>query len=166
MCCCLFHSEVCPRRGHDACTSSSDAPRCVVVDVSDMEVGGVLQHHREGKWELIPFFSKRLQLAETRYSTCSHELLTVYVALQFSSRAWRVGTSVFTLTISRWCMLSRQSLITIHLVRSDTTIFVLCSFYISFSFFTFLLNHSNSCFFLSVISFTLYFSLSLSVEEK
>ena len=156
MCCCFFHSEVCPHRGHDAWPSSSDAPLCVV---SDMAVGGVFQHHWEGKWELNPFFSKRLQLVETRYSTCSHELLTVYLALQFSSRALRVGTSVYTLTISRSCMLSRQSLITIHLVRSDTTIFVLCSFHISFSFFTFLFNHSNSCFFLSVIYFTLYFSL-------
>ena len=59
----------------------SDAPLCIMVAASDVAVGGVFQHHVEGKCEPISFFSKRLQPAETRYSNFSRELLAVYLAI-------------------------------------------------------------------------------------
>ena len=59
----------------------SDAPLCIMVAASDVAVGGVFQHHVEGKCEPISFFSKRLQPPETRYSTFIHELLVVYLVI-------------------------------------------------------------------------------------
>ena len=46
-----------------------DAPLCLMVDASDVAVGGVLQQMIQGDWQPIAFFSKRLQSAEQKYST-------------------------------------------------------------------------------------------------
>ena len=59
-----------------------DAPACIMVDASDVAVGGVLQQHIGGEWQPIAFFSKRLQPAETRYSTFGRELLAVYLTIR------------------------------------------------------------------------------------
>ena len=60
----------------------STAPICLMVDASEAAVGGVLQQLVNDVWEPISFFSKRLQPAETRYSTFGRELLAVYLGIR------------------------------------------------------------------------------------
>ena len=60
---------------------SQIAPYCLVVDASNVAVGGVLQQCIKSVWKPIAFFSKRLQPAEQKYSTFGHELLAVYLAI-------------------------------------------------------------------------------------
>ena len=57
-----------------------DAPLCLMVDASNHAVGGVLNQCIDGQMKPISFFSKRLQPAETKYSTFGRELLAVYLA--------------------------------------------------------------------------------------
>lgn len=59
-----------------------DAPTCIAADASDHAVGAVLQQLIEGAWSPIAYFSKKLQPAETRYSTFDRELLAVYLAIK------------------------------------------------------------------------------------
>eukprot|EP00794_Sanderia_malayensis_P013556 gene13556-biopygen10821 len=61
---------------------SPNAPYCLMVDASNVAVGGVLQQKINDVWHPISFFSKRLQPAETRYSTFGRELLAVYLSLK------------------------------------------------------------------------------------
>ena len=49
-----------------------------MTDASNTAVGAVLQRHVAS----ISFFSKKMTLAETRYSTFDRELLAVYLAIQ------------------------------------------------------------------------------------
>ena len=53
-----------------------------MVDASNIAVGGVLQQLVSGTWRPIAFFSRRLQPAETRYTTFGRELLAVYLAIK------------------------------------------------------------------------------------
>ena len=57
---------------------STDAPYCLAV----VAVGAVREQNINGMWQPIAFFSKRLQPAETKYSTFSRELLAVYLAIK------------------------------------------------------------------------------------
>ena len=59
----------------------SAAPYCLMVDASNVAVGGVLQQYVHNIWQPISFFSKCLQPAETKYSTFSHELLSIYFSI-------------------------------------------------------------------------------------
>ena len=59
-----------------------DAPLCVMTDASDVAVGAALQQKVDNIWQPIAFFSKRLQPAETRYSTFGRELLAVYLSIR------------------------------------------------------------------------------------
>eukprot|EP00794_Sanderia_malayensis_P015573 gene15573-biopygen13284 len=61
---------------------SPNAPYCLMVDASNVAVGGVLQQKIHDVCHPISFFSKRLQLAEIRYSTFGRELLAVYLSLK------------------------------------------------------------------------------------
>ena len=56
-----------------------DAPTSIITDASDIAVGAVLQQY---SWCLIVYFSKKLQPAETRYSTFDRELLVIYLAIK------------------------------------------------------------------------------------
>ena len=58
------------------------APLSIMVDASNVAVGGVLQQNVDGVMQPISFFSKRLQPAETRYSTFGRELLAIYLAIK------------------------------------------------------------------------------------
>ena len=60
----------------------SASPICLMVDASDVAVGGVLQQLVDNKWEPIAFFSKRLQPAEVKYSTFGRELLAAYLGIR------------------------------------------------------------------------------------
>eukprot|EP00795_Rhopilema_esculentum_P017777 gene17777-biopygen6616 len=59
-----------------------DASYCLMIDASKNAVGGVLQQQRQGIWQPISFFSKRLQPSEVKYSTFSRELLAIYRAIR------------------------------------------------------------------------------------
>ena len=59
-----------------------DASYCLMIDASKNAVGGVLQQQRQGIWQPISFFSKRLQPSEVKYSTFSRELLAIYLAIR------------------------------------------------------------------------------------
>ena len=61
---------------------SSDLPTSLAVDASDTAVGGVLQQFSQGDWHPIAFFSRRLNPAESRYSTFGRELLAIYLAIK------------------------------------------------------------------------------------
>ena len=58
-----------------------DAPLSLVVDASDHGVGGVLQQQINDAWQPLAFFSKKLQPAETKYSTFGRELLAAYLGI-------------------------------------------------------------------------------------
>ena len=60
----------------------ADAPLCLLVDASDVGVGGVLQQLVENTWQPLSFFPRRLQPAETKYSTFGRELLAAYSAIR------------------------------------------------------------------------------------
>ncbi|CAH8490858.1 unnamed protein product [Dicrocoelium dendriticum] len=62
--------------------SESTAPLSITTDASDVAVGAVLQQHVGGRWQPLGFFSKRLQPAESRYSTFGRELLAIYLAIR------------------------------------------------------------------------------------
>ncbi|MDY6930035.1 MAG: RNase H-like domain-containing protein [Pseudomonadota bacterium] len=59
-----------------------NAPLSIVTDASDVAVGAVLQQFVEGQWQPLGFFSKRLQPAESRYSTFGRELLAIYLSIR------------------------------------------------------------------------------------
>eukprot|EP00795_Rhopilema_esculentum_P017874 gene17874-biopygen608 len=59
-----------------------DASYCLMIDASKNAVGGVLQQQRQGIWQPISFFSKRLQPSEVKYSTFSRELLAIYLTIR------------------------------------------------------------------------------------
>ena len=60
----------------------SDAQLSLVTDASDGAVGAVLQQYVGNMWQPLAFFSKRLQPAETRYSTFGRELLAIYLGVR------------------------------------------------------------------------------------
>ena len=59
-----------------------DAPTTIMVDASDTAVGAVLQQQQGDTLVPLCFFSKKLQPAETRYSTFDRELLAAYLAVK------------------------------------------------------------------------------------
>nr|WP_239110335.1 reverse transcriptase family protein [Streptococcus dysgalactiae] len=58
------------------------APISLWTDASDSAVGAVLQQLVDGTWHPLAFFSKRLQPAESRYSTFGRELLAIYLGIK------------------------------------------------------------------------------------
>ena len=67
------------------------------TDASDVAVGAVLQQQVDNHWQPLAFFSKRLQPAETRYSTFGRELLAIYLAIKHY-RHFVEGQQFFVLT--------------------------------------------------------------------
>jgi len=62
---------------------SPDLPLVLNVDASDQAIGAALQQVRDGKLEPLGFFSKKLNPAQTRYSTYDRELLAAYEAVKY-----------------------------------------------------------------------------------
>ena len=54
----------------------------ITCDASDVAVGGLLQQYLNGMWQPLLFFNKKLNPAETRYSTFDRELLAVYATIK------------------------------------------------------------------------------------
>ena len=61
---------------------SPNAPTCLMTNASDTAVGAVLQQNIKGTWKPISFFSRKLNPAETRYSTFDRELLAVFLGIK------------------------------------------------------------------------------------
>nr|VZI07626.1 unnamed protein product [Spirometra erinaceieuropaei] len=59
-----------------------EAPLSLMVDASTVAVGAVLQKHINDSTRPLAFFSKKLSIAETRYSTFGRELLAIYLAIK------------------------------------------------------------------------------------
>ena len=76
---------------------NSAAPYCLMVDASNVAVGGVLQQYVHNIWQPISFFSKRLQPADTKYSTFSRELLSIYLSIRHF-RHFLEGCEFYVLT--------------------------------------------------------------------
>jgi hypothetical protein len=57
-------------------------PLFLVTDASQTAVGAVLQQQVNGECYPLSFFSKRLQPAQSRYSTFGRELLAIYLAVR------------------------------------------------------------------------------------
>ncbi len=52
-----------------------DAAIAVATDASDTHIGGVLNQQVRGSWQPLGFFSRKLNVAEIKYSTFDRELL-------------------------------------------------------------------------------------------
>lgn len=63
---------------HPDCT----AILAVVSDASDKAIGAVLQQFKEGEWEPLAFFSRKLSPSQTKYSPYDRELLAIYEAIK------------------------------------------------------------------------------------
>ena len=61
---------------------SPSAEMTLTVDASDVAMGGQIEQKIEGKFSPIAFFSKKLSLAERKYSAFDRELLAIYSAIQ------------------------------------------------------------------------------------
>ncbi|UYV80802.1 hypothetical protein LAZ67_19001764 [Cordylochernes scorpioides] len=57
----------------------------VLVNASNVAVGGVLQQLNDTAWEPISFFSKKLSPAETKYSAFDRELLAAFLSVRHFS---------------------------------------------------------------------------------
>ncbi|UYV78472.1 hypothetical protein LAZ67_16001606 [Cordylochernes scorpioides] len=57
----------------------------VLVDASNVAVGGVLQQLNDTAWEPISFFSKKLSPAETKYSAFDRDLLAAFLSVKHFS---------------------------------------------------------------------------------
>ena len=60
---------------------SPDALTSIMTDASDKAVGAVLQQNIGADWHPISYFSRKLSVAETKYSAFDRELLAVYLAI-------------------------------------------------------------------------------------
>lgn len=55
----------------------------LVTDASDSAIGGVLQQCRDGHWEPLAFFSRKLSPSQIKYSPYDRELLAVYESIRY-----------------------------------------------------------------------------------
>uniref|UniRef100_A0A5S6QGU7 RNA-directed DNA polymerase n=1 Tax=Trichuris muris TaxID=70415 RepID=A0A5S6QGU7_TRIMR len=62
---------------------SSSLPLALMVDASDSAIGAVLQQSKNGKWQPLGFYSKKLSPAQRNYSTYDRELLAAYAAVKY-----------------------------------------------------------------------------------
>lgn len=79
------------------CYPKYNAPTNIAVDASDNAVGAVLQQLINGTWCPISFFSKKMELRETKYSTFGKELLAIFLAIKHF-RYFIEGREFFVLT--------------------------------------------------------------------
>ena len=72
----------------------------LTTDASDSAIGAVLQQLVGSDLQPLALFSKKLQPAQTRYSTFDRELLAIYLASVISGIFWKDEILVSTLTIN------------------------------------------------------------------
>ncbi|GFV19966.1 retrovirus-related Pol polyprotein from transposon 297 [Trichonephila clavipes] len=91
-----------------------NATLLLMVDASDLAIGGVLQQATIGSIQPLAFFSRKLTSSESRYSTYDHELLAIY----FSIRHMVEGRQFPVLpTINPLFLHSVKGFISFHLVN-------------------------------------------------
>ena len=56
--------------------------KCLSTDASDLVFGAELSQKHHGIWRPIAFFSRKLSLTQSRYSSFDRELLAIYSAIQ------------------------------------------------------------------------------------
>ena len=61
---------------------SNTATTCLIVDASNLAVGGVLEQFLDGNWKPLAFFSRKLDKAQKNYSTFDRELFAIYAAVK------------------------------------------------------------------------------------
>ena len=61
---------------------NKDAQLSLSVDASNIAIGGVLQQSNKYGWEPLAFHSKKLSMAEQKYSTFDRELLSIYKTIK------------------------------------------------------------------------------------
>ncbi|XP_061729197.1 uncharacterized protein LOC133534126 [Cydia pomonella] len=64
---------------HPDCTANL----AVVTDASDKALGAVLQQFKNGAWEPLAFFSRKLSPSQAKYSPYDRELLAIYEAVKY-----------------------------------------------------------------------------------
>jgi RNase H-like domain found in reverse transcriptase/Reverse transcriptase (RNA-dependent DNA polymerase) len=68
------------------------AELALAVDASDVQVGAVLQQKQAAAWRPLGFFSKKLEPAQTKYSTFDRELYACFAAIRhfwFMLEGWQ-----------------------------------------------------------------------------
>lgn len=61
---------------------SDKAPLCLMVDASDIAIGGVVNQYKDKSWQPLAFFSRKLSSTERNYSTYDRELLAIYATIK------------------------------------------------------------------------------------
>ena len=77
----------------------------VTTDASGLAVGGKLEQVKDGTWAPVAFFSRKLKVAEKKYSAFDRELLAIYLAIKhwrhfLEGRAFHVLTDQKPLTFA------------------------------------------------------------------
>ena len=54
----------------------------LTTDASDTALGAVLEQKIKGNWQPLAFMSKKLKIAEQKYSTYDRELLAIYLGIK------------------------------------------------------------------------------------
>lgn len=60
-----------------------EAKLAVVTDASDLAMGAVLQQFKDGNWQPLAFFSRKLSPAQQKYSPYDRELLAIYESIKY-----------------------------------------------------------------------------------
>ncbi|CAK1603499.1 unnamed protein product [Parnassius mnemosyne] len=60
-----------------------EAKLALVTDASDGAIGAVLQQLKDGVWQPLAFFSRKLSPSQQRYSPYDRELLAIYEAIKY-----------------------------------------------------------------------------------
>ena len=53
-----------------------------MIDASSVAVGAVLQQFIQDEWHPIAYFSRKLKLVQTQYSTFDQELVAIYLSIK------------------------------------------------------------------------------------
>lgn len=61
---------------------ASDAQLSIMADASDIGIGASIQQSVDGEWQPLGFFSRKLSVAERKYSAYDRELLAIYAAIK------------------------------------------------------------------------------------
>ena len=88
----------------------------IMTDASDVTIGAVLQQFVGDEWRPTAYFSKKLKLAETRYSTFDRELLAIYLAIKHFRHILE-GRPFFVLTDHKPLVYSLSSSLNRHSPR-------------------------------------------------
>lgn len=78
--------EACKKSLCDAALLAHPDPQAklgLVTDASDTAISGVLQQLKNGDWQPLAFFSRRLSPSQTKYSPYDRELLAIYESIKY-----------------------------------------------------------------------------------